>query len=703
MDISTQAPDITQSSNQSTISRYALVTVGTYALVVLLAAVLRLALIDYYYPVLRNHDEFFRFLNTMRVRHDMPEIAEHWGVFTFNPGYNYEGFPPVQMWVHAPMQRLVEANVLFPLPPDYILWTRFLSAGISLLTTALVAWMGWYVARPMGRFAAWLAGFVAVLVWAISPIVLHVGNLALIDPLLYPYLPLIVIATVYAIRQDAPLGAFLGLFFAICAIYTKYILVYALVLPTLATAVLVWRRGTGTNPVVRFVRGLMPMLPWLGGMAAISLVSLWWLVFEHNMFAMSNRETHVLYESGLQNALSPRRNFINIMAIILQTTGVFSYFAVLAFGWWGYRASRRRDLPVFEWWIPAVLLPFIVVAFMMISSVVVNWETSRMRYPIAPMVGLLAIWALCFAQGVIAFRDVVSGRKRPRLLTAALIVALLLPTVVPKMWENIATARAYTERFIQQVVWEWSDATLSPPEGKIMIEGFPVEDWTKYVWDRTVSGYTGHTTFDYIHVPNAVTEAAPRQYWNEHDIAYFIISERDLQEGGAAAQAFVDDLMLLKTFAPAPGTDYPSYFYRMLPPQHAADATFADIITLTGYDLSADTVAPGDEMTLRPFWQASQQPTDIYSLFVHLRPTDDPANVIAQHDGPPATDARLTPTWDDPAEHIPGSEVTLTVPADLPPGDYELFIGLYDFQTGARLPLGDGTDGYRIAVTVAAD
>lgn len=700
MDISTHAPDANQTVNKPILSRYTLLTLGTYSLVLALAAALRLALIDYFYPVLRNRDEFYRFLNTMRVRHDMPGIAEHWGVFTFNPNYSYEGFPPVQLWVHAPMQRLVEANVLFPLPPDYILWTRFLSAGISLFTTALIAWMGWYLARPMGRFAAWLAGFVAVLVWTVSPIVLHVGNLALIDPLLYPYLPLIIICTVYAVRADAPLGALAGLFFAICAIYTKYILVYTLSLPTVATAVLIWRRGTGANPLVRFLRGIVPMLPWLGVMAVISLVSMYWLVFEHNMFAMSNRETHVLYENGLQNALSPYRNYVNIMAIIMQTTGALSYFGVLALGVWGYRYSRRHDLPTFEGWIPAVLLPFLVIAFMMISSVVVNWESSRMRYPIAPMIGLLAIWALCFAQFVIAARHRWQLQLRPRLRTGALIVALLLPTIIPKMWENISTARAYTQRHIQQVVWEWSDATLEPPEGKIMSEGLAVEDWTKFVWDRTISGYTGETQFDFIHVPNAVEHTSPRNYWENHDIAYFFVSEYDLQQGGAAARAFVEELTLLKTFEPAPGSDYPAYFYRMVPPQHAADATFAGQIALIGYDLSAPTVSPGETITLHPFWQASSQPTEIYSMFAHLRPVGEPSNIVAQFDAPPAAETRLTPTWNDPDELIPGSEITLTVPEDTPPGDYELFIGLYDFQTGTRLLRADGTDGYTINLTV---
>ena len=246
MDASTQStrqPETTHTARGGWLDRVALRTLGSYVLLALFALGLRVSLIDYFYPVMRNRDEFFRFLNTMLIRHDMPAIAEQWGVYTFNSGYSYEGFPPVQLWMHAGIQRWVEARVLFPLPPDYIMGARWLSVGFSMAATVFVIWMGWYAARPLGRFGAWLGGFAAGFAFTLSPMILHVGNLGIIDPLLYPYVPLTVIATVYAVRQDAPLGAFLGLVLSIAAIYTKYILVYMLILPAVATVILAWRRG----------------------------------------------------------------------------------------------------------------------------------------------------------------------------------------------------------------------------------------------------------------------------------------------------------------------------------------------------------------------------------------------------------------------------------------------------------------------------
>ena len=156
----------------------------------------------------------------------------------------------------------------------------------------------------------------------------------------------------------------------------------------------------------------------------------------------------------------------------------------------------------------------------------------------------------------------------------------------------------------------------------------------------------------------------------------------------------------MKTFDPAPGTEFKSYFYQMLPPEYATDATFGGTITLEGYDLSAETVAPGDVLTVRPYWRAVETPDNNYSMYVHLRPADDPTTNVMQADGPPSQPERLTPTWTDPDELIVGRQVALSLPPDIPAGEYVLWVGLYDFESGQRLTLADGSDGYPIPITI---
>ncbi|MEO0562866.1 MAG: hypothetical protein AAF125_12215, partial [Chloroflexota bacterium] len=116
---------------------------------------LRLTVINGHLPYLEHHDEFKRVRNTMHIRHDAPPIAEDWGVYL----RNYEGYPPVQLWVHAVTQRMVEARVLFPYPGDYVLGARYAALAANVLTTAFLVWAGWAAARPLGiGWAAFVGG-----------------------------------------------------------------------------------------------------------------------------------------------------------------------------------------------------------------------------------------------------------------------------------------------------------------------------------------------------------------------------------------------------------------------------------------------------------------------------------------------------------------------------------------------------------------
>lgn len=91
-------------------------------------------------------------------------------------------------------------------------------------------------------------------------------------------------------------------------------------------------------------------------------------------------------------------------------------------------------------------------------------------------------------------------------------------------------------------------------------------------------------------------------------------------------------------------------------------------------------------MTL--YWNATSTPLENYSFFLHLVADDDP-RPLAQVDGNPAVPARLTQTWDRPEETLISPRISLTLPQDLPPGDYRVSLGLYNFESGARLPVRD--------------
>jgi hypothetical protein len=664
----------------------ALYLVACVALV-MLGGGLRWRVLPGFHPVLENADEIARMLNTMLVRHDQPPLAEDFGIYAFNPGYDYTGFPPVQLWVHAVVQRVVEAQIAFPVPADYVIAARYTSFGVALVTLVLMLWMGYELGRPLGRSGAMLASWLTGLGWAVGPVVVLVTNLGLADPLLYPFIPLAVIGMLRAGRDGQIWGAIVSLLCAIVAIYTKYALVYTLVFPAFAVVGLAWKHGNGPTRQTRLWDGLRALWPWVALMALISATTAGWLIFGNQMFALENRETRLFYDHGLPNALSPAANFVNVMGVILWTMGWRPFFTVLFIGLVAQVLNRRWGWAHLEGWVLASLALFVASGFMLITSVTIITDWDRARYTLAPLMGLLGVWGTLAATLVISGWRVLAERPVARWVVAiGIVTAIAAPVLAFAMTDNNEKAAKYAEPHIMAQVWRWSTGALNPPEGKILIiQG--AERWQQYTWDRTNGGYDGDVAFGYV-VDRDPDHQPPTAFW-DLDIAYLVLSEGDLAADPALA-AYTNDLLHLKTFAshPPSGAQTATHVYRMLPPQVAAAVTFDNGIALVGYDLRVTD----DTVQFRPYWQATEPITANLSLFVHLHPADERTNILAQSDGPPATARRLTPSWTDADEVLVGQTSTLALPTDERRDDLVLSIGLYDPSTGLRVPLADGDE-----------
>lgn len=122
-----------------------------------------------------------------------------------------------------------------------------------------------------------------------------------------------------------------------------------------------------------------------------------------------------------------------------------------------------------------------------------------------------------------------------------------------------------------------------------------------------------------------------------------------------------------------------------LPPlDHLVAARLGDLAELRGY-----TLQPADgQLTLTLGWQALAETATAYRVFVHLLAPD--GHIAAQADGEPAGWQYPTTAW------LPGAFIldnhVLTLPPELPPGDYQLIVGLYDPLDGRRLTQPDGRD-----------
>jgi hypothetical protein len=113
-------------------------------------------------------------------------------------------------------------------------------------------------------------------------------------------------------------------------------------------------------------------------------------------------------------------------------------------------------------------------------------------------------------------------------------------------------------------------------------------------------------------------------------------------------------------------------------PQVILNQPFGDQITLLGYDL----IVENSTLNLAFYWRADADLLSNYTTFMHLRDTEN--QTITQKDNPPAGGRYPTSLWE--AGEIIVDEVTLSL-AELPPGQYRPVVGLYEFATGARLPV----------------
>jgi len=121
-----------------------------------------------------------------------------------------------------------------------------------------------------------------------------------------------------------------------------------------------------------------------------------------------------------------------------------------------------------------------------------------------------------------------------------------------------------------------------------------------------------------------------------------------------------------------------------LQPSHPVPANLDGKMALRGYDVSPPAGNRGRETTVTLYWQALAPMARDYTVFVHLVGED--GQRVAQHDGEPWWEVSSpTSTW-QVGERLRDRHV-LALPADIPPGTYQLRVGAYFWQTGERLPV----------------
>ena len=116
-------------------------------------------------------------------------------------------------------------------------------------------------------------------------------------------------------------------------------------------------------------------------------------------------------------------------------------------------------------------------------------------------------------------------------------------------------------------------------------------------------------------------------------------------------------------------------------PDQTINATFGDGINLLGYDVTAV-----DPLQIILYWQSETSVTDSYDIFLHIM--DESGEIVTQVDQKPVGGLVATEVWQE--GDIIRDPLSIPLPSDLPPGTYELHLGVYLRETGERLPVSGG-------------
>jgi mannosyltransferase len=120
-----------------------------------------------------------------------------------------------------------------------------------------------------------------------------------------------------------------------------------------------------------------------------------------------------------------------------------------------------------------------------------------------------------------------------------------------------------------------------------------------------------------------------------------------------------------------------------LPPvAYPLEATLGKRAHLVGYDLDLSQAYPGGQLPLTLYWRAGGPMVRSFKVFTHL--VNAQGTVWAQHDALPGEGCCPTHSWADGEVIV--DEHLIPLGTDLPPGTYELVVGMYDEQDASRLP-----------------
>ncbi len=400
-------------------------------------------------------------------------------------------------------------------------------------------------------------------------------------------------------------------------------------------------------------RVLKNWILWAGIFWVVVLVS--WFAFDVVNLIDQTILFHLLKSEGTES--SPRSENINLIIKALWLTPVIAVAALT-----GLVRAATNLTP--RGWIP---LAWLGLAFLFL----LGYSPLRTKHTIvlAPILAVLAAYGL-----MVLIRLWRTQKLGVRLGVAAAIIVLVLLSI-PELARSFATLDASTKPMLDQKMQPLADLLnqfTSPTDCLITDNPYlPVTanrmapPWFSGLsYARFQSGsLTAQQMIDITNSQNCQVMApildriknANRPYYDWAKNNYVRVWVLDGKE-----------IMLAKPL-------------EQVQPLIPLNANFSNQVQLVGADWYP--IEQGGYLTL--YWRTQQKFTDGYKIFVQLR--DESGQTVANADH--EAYAGLIPTQIWPVGRIFKDTNKLIVPANLPPGAYNLYVGLYHPATGERLPI----------------
>jgi hypothetical protein len=575
---------------------------------------------------------------------------------TFDLSGYLDNYPPVYISIEYLMDGILRALGVGGMS-NTVHVLRLVAVGLNLLTLVFIA----LIARAAaGDLAGWIAGTA----WGISPIVLEHGVYAIPDPLTYCGVAgAMWLATVAWLNPARKHWSVWSMVVGLLAILTKYPVVTAIA-----------PGGLVALDVLRYDRrrGLRYLL--MMGMMVAAVIVFLLLLYP---ITTVQREGEIAREQGLRNFLNAPRVWNNLYYAIYPVQPTM--FAVyVGLGIPAFLYARWRGLPRVKVEIVAVsalvlvTIPWLAATFSQVSLL------NRMKDVLPATTMACVILGVAVAQ-VAAVVPKLTARYSAAVQGSITAIPLIIVVFLPQVgasWDLVQERRLPDRRVELR---QWVDVNLEP--GTVVVDGENHKTFNPF-W----GGLEARHWVDWW-ISDDVTEY-PVEEWREQRGMWYAaipLAQWQAMQASPEGRAYLSKMLHLRDFTDPPPKRGPQVvFYRFWRMEHEVDVQFGDFIHLTGFDQSASEFVPGQTITFRFYWQSSGRPTEDYSLFMHLTPTDS-FEVLAQADGAPGVPERPTVTWDTPNETLISPKFDLSLPPDLAEGEYRILVGLYNYLNGQRL------------------